>query len=67
MSISRTINTMDIRDQKIAQPGPEDAQITSGGATSLTLAENWPQYGLPEEEGSSTTEITSGTRPMKRN
>ena len=64
--MSRTINTRDIRDQDIAQPGPKDAPITPGGATPLTVAEKGPQYRLPEVEGPSATEITSGNRPTKR-
>ena len=47
--MSRTINTRDIRDQETAQPGPEDAPITPGGATPLTVSEDGPQYGLPEK------------------
>ena len=65
--MSRTINTRDIRDQDIAQSGPEYAPITPGGATPLTVAGKGPQYRLPEVEGPSATEITSGNRPTKRN
>ena len=65
--MSRTINTRDIRDQETAQPGPEDAPITPGGATPLTVSEVGPQYGLPEEESPSDTVVTTGTRPRKRN
>ena len=48
--MSRTINTRDIRDQENAQPGPENAPITPGGATPLTVADKGSRYGLPEEK-----------------
>ena len=65
--MSHTRNIRGIREQEDAQPALEKAPIRSGGATPHTAAEEGPQYGSPEEETPSAAELTTGTRPKKKN
>ena len=45
----------------------EKAPIRSGGATSRTAAEEGPHFRSPEEEIPIAAELTTGTRPKKKN